>query len=121
MLRVLGLSLAAATVMTGLAAADSTAGMIRKDVPVYYHDLNLNTEAGARVMLVRIAVAAKEACGVSPNFYSYSSTAPALAQHEFAKCQADAVRRTVISLKAPIVTRLYAENSSAQAPSLASY
>ena len=121
MLRVLGLSLIAAAVLAGTAVARPNDGMIRKDVSVYYHDLDLNSEAGAHTMLMRIAMAAKEACGRSPYFYSYYSAAPALAQREFAKCQAEAIAHAVMSLRAPTVSRLYAENGNVQAPRLASY
>ncbi len=121
MLRALGFSLMAAAALAGIASAGSSGEMIRKDVPVSYRDLDLNSESGARVMLVRITIAAKEACGGSPYFYSYYSSAPMLAQHEFAKCQAEAIQHAVTSLRAPAIAKLYAMNGSAQAPRLASY
>jgi UrcA family protein len=120
MLRTLGLSLVTAAALAGTALAASNDGMIRKDVQVYYHDLDLRTDAGARMMLVRISNAAKEACG-NPMFYSSYSVAPSYANQVFAKCQAEAIQRAVISLNAPAVNKIYAQNSNAQAPRLASY
>ncbi len=121
MLRVLGLSLIAAAAMAGMASAGSANGIIRKDVTVNYRDLDLNSDTGARVMLARITMAAKEACGNSPIFYSSYNISSGWAEQEFAKCRADAIQHAVMSLKAPAVAKLYAMNVSAQAPRLASY
>lgn len=39
---------------------------------VYYGDLNIETEQGAKIMLQRIDRAAKKACGGHPTFGSYT-------------------------------------------------
>ena len=109
MLKIVGTALVAAGLIAGAAHADS--GLIRKDVQVSYHDLNLSTEAGARALLVRIELAANEACGNSPFFYSSYSLAPALADKEFATCRANAINSAVSSLKAPLVREIFANNS----------
>ena len=121
MLRTLGLSLITAAALAGMASAASTDGMIRKDVQVYYSDLDLRTEAGAHTMLVRISSAAKEACGSSPIFYSSYNMSSIWAEREFATCQAEAIQRAVVFLNAPAVNKVYSLNSNAQAPRLASY
>ena len=122
MLRTLGLSLIAAAALAGMANAAASGETIRKDVQVYYRDLDLRSDAGARIMMVQLANAAKEACGNSPIFYPAYSISSSWAQQEFTKCQADAIQRAVVSLNAPAVeNRLYAQNSNAQAPRLASY
>ncbi len=110
MLRILGISLAAITVLGCAANAGPAYDMIRKDVAVQYGDLNLSTEAGARAMLVRIDQAARNACGDSPYFYGTYSIAPALARKDFATCQVNAVSTAVKSLNAPLVMRIYAQN-----------
>lgn len=110
MLRVLGISLAAMTVLGSVANAGPEFDMVRRDVAVRYGDLNLSTEAGARAMLVRIDQAARNACGGSPFFYGTYSIAPGLARKDFATCQTNAVSNAVKSLNAPLVARIYAQN-----------
>jgi UrcA family protein len=113
MLKIVGITLTAAALMG--AAAQAAPDMIRTDVQVGYSDLDLSTEGGAQELLVRIEHAAAEACGISPNFYSVHTVAPALAEKEFNTCRANAVDTAMKSLKYPMVQKIY---SSADAPYL---
>ncbi len=110
MLKFVGTALTAAALIVGAAHADSN--IIRKDVSVSYHDLNLSTEAGARTLLVRINAAAASACGGAPMFYTSYSVAPALAAQEFSTCRANAVNAAVNSIPAPLVHQISASNGS---------
>lgn len=114
MLRFIGLSLIALTALTAAATAGPADTMIRKDVAVPYRDLDLNSESGARVMLVRITTAAREACGGSVFAYPSYDTSPMWAHSEFAKCQADAVARAVNGLNRPALSNLHARADEAQ-------
>ncbi|GAA0527282.1 UrcA family protein [Rhizomicrobium palustre] len=109
MLKIVGTALVAAGLIAGAAQAEE---VIRKDVQVAYHDLDLASETGAKTLLVRIEKAANEACGNSPYFYSSYSVAPALASKQFAACRANAINSAVKSVKAPLVQNLYATNGS---------
>jgi UrcA family protein len=72
---------------------------------VYYGDLNIDTEQGAKIMLQRIDRAAKKACGAHPTFGAYTH----LSDHAFEQCRGEAVQRTVTHLGAAMVTRVYSE------------
>lgn len=113
MLKIVGTTLAAAAFVAAAAHADS--GFVRKDVPVVYADLDLSTEGGARQLLSRVEIAAAQACGGSPFFYSSYTVAPALASKEFNTCRANAVDGAMKSLNFPMVQKIYA---SADAPYL---
>lgn len=113
MLKIVGTTLAAAALLVSAAHAGSD--VIRTDVPVAFSDLDLSTEGGARQLLGRIEVAATQACGTTPFFYSYYSTAPGLAAKEFDTCRANAVDTAMKSLPFPMIQKIYA---SAESPSL---
>jgi UrcA family protein len=113
MLKIVGTTLAAAALLVSAAHAGSE--VIRKDVPVAYSDLDLSTEGGARQLLGRIEIAATQACGSSPLFYSYYSTAPTFAVKEYNTCRANAVNTAMRSLPFPMVQKIYA---SAESPYL---
>lgn len=70
---------------------------------VFYGDLNLETEQGAKIMLQRIEQAAKKACGGHATFSTYTGGL----DHTFAECRGEAVQRTVKQLDAPVVTRVF--------------
>jgi UrcA family protein len=110
MLKIVGTTLAAAALMA--AAAHASPEVIRKDVQVTISDLNLATEAGARAAISRIEVAAKEACGGSPNFSPVYGVAPALARSEFNTCRSNAVSAAVKSLPFPMVQKVFASAAS---------
>ena len=73
---------------------------------VHYGDLNLYNETDARIMLQRIARAAKTACGGHATTSSFTGSVDHLT---FEACQTDAVSRAVTQLGAPLVTRFYFE------------
>lgn len=106
MLKIVGTTLAAATLLA--AAAHAGSPMIRTDVPVTYSAFDLSTESGARALLGRIEVAAAKACGTSPLFYSSYTIAPQLAAREFNSCRANAISAAVKSLQSPMVYKVYA-------------
>jgi UrcA family protein len=112
MSRILATSLITSlAILTALAnAAHADPAMIRRDVKVTYQPAELSTEAGARALLAKLDIAAKEACGASPYFYSSYPQTPGLAQKEFKDCHAEAMNRAVGTLNAPMVLKLYAKN-----------
>jgi len=110
MLKFVGTALTAAALIVGAAHADSN--LIRKDVAVSYHDLNLSTDAGARQLLVRIEAAATSACGGAAAFYPTYSVAPGLADKEFAACRSNAINAAVSGIQAPLVHQIFASNDS---------
>lgn len=72
---------------------------------VYYGDLNIDTEQGAKIMLQRIERAAKKACGGHATFSSYTGSL----DHTFEECRSEAIQRTVKQLGVSMVTRIYSE------------
>jgi UrcA family protein len=72
---------------------------------VYYGDLNIDTEQGAKIMLQRIERAATKACGGHATISSYTPTL----DPTFEECRREAIQRTVKQLGAPMVTRIYSE------------
>jgi UrcA family protein len=86
-------------------STDDPSTIIRGRSVVYYGDLNIDTEEGAKIMLQRIERAAKKACGGHPTFSSYTGAL----DHTFEECRDKAIQRTVIQLGAPMLTRIYSE------------
>jgi len=87
------------------AVTASPGTIIRGRSVVYYGDLNIATEPDARIMLRRIELAAKKACGGHPTFSTYTGSL----DHTFEECRGEAVERTVKQLCAPVLTRIYSE------------
>jgi len=79
--------------------------VIRGRSVVYYGDLDIETEQGAKIMLQRIEQAAKKACGGHPTFSTYTGSL----DHTFEECRGEAIQRTVKQLGAPMVTRIYSK------------
>jgi UrcA family protein len=79
--------------------------IIRGHSVVYYGDLLLDTDQGAKIMLQRIERAAKKACGGHPTFSSYTGAL----DRTFVECRDKAIQRTLIQLGAPSVTRIYSD------------
>jgi UrcA family protein len=65
--------------------------------------LDLHSAAGARSMLVRLEVAAEQACGVEAEF-------DALRAAQFRQCYNHSLSSAVRALSQPLVTHLYAEH-----------
>jgi UrcA family protein len=86
----------AALALTAPAALAKPAGL-----RVEYADLNLNSEAGAEVMLRRLNRAAASVCGDS------YGRRPIEAREAVRACMSDAVERAVSALDHPTVTALY--------------
>jgi len=55
-------------------STDGPGTIIRGRSVVYYGDLNIETEQDARIMLQRIELAAKKACGGHPTFSTYTGS-----------------------------------------------
>jgi UrcA family protein len=103
---------AAAVMLTALSfgaladtSADGPGTVTRGRSVVYYGDLNIETERDAKILLQRIERAAKKACGGHPTFSAYTGSL----DHTFEECLGEAIRRTVIQLAAPTLTRIYSE------------
>jgi UrcA family protein len=87
---------------------DGPSNIIRGRSVVYYGDLNINTEQDAKIMLQRIELAAKKACGGHATFSSYTGSL----DHTFEECRSEAIQRTVKQLDAYMVMRIYSEARS---------
>lgn len=95
-------AVAASTPMQA-AAAPLEAEVLTERVP--YGDLNLSSDAGARVMLTRLSKASGRVCGGRPMvgaaFHGQNRAWKA--------CRAETLQRAVTELSSPHVTRLYAD------------
>jgi UrcA family protein len=67
---------------------------------VKYGDLNLNSDAGARVMLGRITSAASRACGEALDLHMLGRFAL------YTHCKAASIDQAVRALNAPLVTAM---------------
>lgn len=104
-------TIAAAAFAFSLGAhADTSAdgSFTRGHSAVQYGDINIATEQGAKVMLVRIERAARKACGGHATFSSITGGL----DNTFKECCDHAVQRAVEQLGAPMVTRMYSETKS---------
>lgn len=86
--------------MSGIAEAQTAA---KPAATVSYADLDLSTHDGARALLKRINVAAKEACGPAPVMSPLTPIAATL--HE--RCITEAAARAVAEVNAPLVVALH--------------
>ncbi len=101
------------TVSLGAHAGTSNDGLstvIRGRSAVHYGDLDIDTEQDAKILLQRIERAARKACGGHPTFSAYTGGL----EHTFEECRDKAIERAVIQLRAPMVTRMYAETGQRQ-------
>ena len=98
------IALALATMMIGGAAmtAHTTAPVrIMVQEPVSYHDLNLETELGAEMLLTRIQSAARKVCiQANPDLMRPNI------RDQRQSCTEDATARAVASINAPLLTRV---------------
>ena len=76
---------------------------VRTRFVVKFDDLNLDKEHDAQIMLKRIELAARTACGGHPSFSTYTGGL----ERSFYECRDRAVRQAVEQLRAPKVGRLY--------------
>ena len=97
------LALVLATMMTGCVAmtAQATAPVrkVQQQV-VSYADLNLESEFGAGILLIRIKSAARNVCGLSN-----PSVMPLAILDRLEACSEDAIARAVAEVNAPLLTR----------------
>lgn len=108
MFRFVAISVAALLATATLAQAQPD--RVRQDIQVRYDDLNLANERDASVMLGRIERAAERVCSHSP--YLRTPDRPTLGYllKDAHTCREQAVAEAVASLRAPLVTRLYARS-----------
>ena len=71
---------------------------------VSYGDLNLRSEAGALILLSRLSRATDIVCGGRPGYGQMAARARAWRQ-----CREQSLSEAVVSVGAPVVSRLYAE------------
>jgi UrcA family protein len=69
-------------------------------VVVKYHDLNIGSPAGARMLLKRIEAAADTACGGAPDIRQLNQWA------SFQACRRSAVARAVVAVDSPMLTAM---------------
>ena len=84
-------------------STDGSRALIRGRSIVQYADLDIATEQGAKILLVRIELAAKKACGGHPTFSTYTGSL----DNTFEQCRDLAVQRAVKQLGSPVVTRIF--------------
>ena len=86
-------------VLVALAVATfATPVLAQSQIKVGYSDLNLQTRAGARVMLSRLTAAARRACGPAPVIQALQRS------EEYRDCVERTVSGAVTGLNAPLVT-----------------
>jgi UrcA family protein len=100
MLRYLAPSLLAAALATSAAAAPAAPAGDRVSIAVRVADLDIQSDAGARIALQRIRKAAREICGEEPDIRD-------LARQPLVKaCMRDTVNAAVASADSPALTTL---------------
>lgn len=82
-------------------AADTNASGTVKQIAVHYEDLNLAQESGAEILISRIEVAAKDACGGTPDTRDLKMRA------FFGECMKNTVQKAVASVNSPMVSSVY--------------
>jgi UrcA family protein len=118
MFRTLLLSAATAFALTATAPAQPPA-QLRGDAAVRYGDLDLGREADARTMLKRLDVAANEACGGRPALRGSRPGLDTFLRADFQDCHAEALAKAVSALKAPAVSRLFAQSTASRSNRIA--
>lgn len=102
--------LAAVALAAAFGAAEAGSATTRGDVVVRYNDLNLSKERDARQMLQRLSAAAHRACGGSPFLRDHSPGTGPFVLADYLSCRDAALAQAVASLRAPVVSRLFAES-----------
>jgi UrcA family protein len=113
MFRTLLFTAVAAVALTGAAPAQPPA-QLRGDAVVRYDDLDLSREADARTLLKRLEAAAEDACGRRPSLRGNRPGLETFLKADFHDCRAAAINNAVLALKAPVVTRLFAQSAAHQ-------
>ncbi len=90
-------------------AALAETPLIERNVAVSHSDLDLNKPGDARIMLARIDRAARQACGTMAERDRAYSSAPHFVTRDFSGCIERATGKAVARLRAPAVSRIYAE------------
>jgi len=101
-LRSAGLAAVLAAALTAPCMASPKVEIGRsRSITVTFSDLNLESDAGARVLLRRIRNAASKICGGAPPAFELWKLQP------YRDCVNDATRRAVMDLNRPLITSLY--------------
>jgi UrcA family protein len=85
-------------ILIALAAASLAAPAMAESTKVNYSDLNLQSHAGAKTMLVRVTVAVRKVCGPSP------VPADLTGAYYYRKCLTATMSNALTDLNAPLVT-----------------
>jgi UrcA family protein len=85
-------------------------------VQVSYHDLDLQKEADARVLLKRLERAAYRACGGNPKLYLSYRVIPDRTVEVFKECREEAVARAVAAVHSVTLERLADDGRGADRP-----
>ena len=104
MKHLLALAAASALVLFGTVAQAAPASFDDDAVTVNTRDLNLNTQSGAKAMLVRLHAAAASICGPAPRPFDLQASGA------FKACYDSTLGQAVQSVGAPLVAEAYAES-----------
>lgn len=92
------------TVLSGTALADEP--IITRHVEVRIDDLNLTDEHDAAVLLQRLDIAARKACGGRP-FSQNMHPAETEMRRDYDKCRSVAMNRVLAELRSQILDKLH--------------
>ncbi len=110
MFRFVAVSLFTAAAVLCTCQAQPPADQIQGQTVVRYDDLNLSRERDAQQMLARLNEAASQACGGSPFLKGLQPGTGHFVMSDYRRCREEALEKAVASLRAPVVTRLYAQS-----------
>ncbi len=80
-------------------------------VHVDLKDLDLTDAADARTLLERLKQAAYDACGGDPKLHTAYKTRPEQTVRVYEECRENAVKRAIDQIGAPVLARVYAEET----------
>lgn len=106
-LRFGGLIIAFALAGAAPVALADVATDLTESIAVHYDDLNLEADAGARMLVRRISVAAMEVCGGRNDLRMKIEV-----RERFDKCRAHAEQSAIAKVGHPRVTAVYAKKGS---------
>ena len=90
------------------AHADAAKRTFVDSVRVSYSDLDLRTDAGARVMFSRLEKAAYDVCGGDPRWHPVYKIRPHHVKEVFRECREDALSRAVASVNERALWQVFA-------------
>ena len=112
------LAAALAATLLGSAAWSQTPepkSQIIGKVHVELKDLDLRNPADARTLLERLKQAAYRACGGNPKVHNSYRTRPEQTLKVYEECRANAVKRAIDQIGAPLLAQAYADEQERHA------